>query len=166
MGRYVWFTNAGGSPRSSFATQHHSVHRTRRSALNPFFSKQSVTRLEPLIHQKTDLICERLEAHLTRNRPFEFGAAYMSFALDTISSYSFGDSECWNCLNESEFNSIWKETFVNAFENATLVRYVPWVTVLLFSLPPRWIMKLHKPMGMFSMTFHVSTSASNNASLY
>lgn len=147
--RYVWFTNAAGSPTSSFATQHHDLHRTRRSALNPFFSKQSVTRLEPLIHQKAELICRGLKLQLEKRTPFEFGAAYMSFALDTVSHYAFGESECWNCLAANDFSAEWKEAIIESFEKATLVRYFPWITLLLLKVPHQWIMNIDKSMGMY-----------------
>lgn len=153
--RYEWFTNAGGSPTSSFATSSHALHRLRRGALNPFFSKQSVVKLEPLIHEKVELLCKGMEAQLESKRPFDFAAAYMSLALDTVSHYAFGKDECWNCLSEPGFSGDWKEAIVSAFENATLVRYIPAITDIFPILPYRWIMKVHKPMGMYIKVFAV-----------
>lgn len=157
--RYPWFTAAGGSPLSAFATQHHDLHRLRRSALNPFFSKASVLRLEPMIHDKVSKMCYVLEKHLKHDKVFEFGAAYLSFALDTVTEYAFGKSRCWGCLDQDEFAVEWKEAIMEAFENATLVRYVPWVAVVLLKVPHEWILKVHKPMGMFFKSAAVSNSS-------
>jgi len=154
--RYIWFTNAGGSPTSTFATERHDLHRLRRGALNPFFSKQSVVKLEPVIHEKTELLCAGLRSLQHERVPVEFGAAYMSFALDTISHYAFGESECWNCLLEPGFSKEWKEAIVALFENATLVRYVPWILIPLLQIPYRWVMAVHKNMGMFCKSAAVS----------
>ncbi|PNS20320.1 Isotrichodermin C-15 hydroxylase [Sphaceloma murrayae] len=148
--KYVWFADAaGGSPTSAFATQHHDLHRSRRSALNPFFSKASVMSLEPMIHDKIDRVCSIMHQHYQNGTAVEFGAAYMSFALDTVTHYAFGKSGCWGCLDGEGFAGEWKEAIIEAFENATLVRYIPWMTPILLRIPYQWIVKCHKSMGMF-----------------
>ncbi|KAF4550592.1 Cytochrome P450-like protein 84 [Elsinoe fawcettii] len=147
--KYVWFTNAGDSPTSAFATQHHDLHRMRRGALNPFFSKASVMRLEPMLREKADHICRIMALNKKHDRIFEFGAAYMSFALDTVTNYAFGKAGCWGCLDGDEFSGDWKEAIIKAFENATLIRYIPWMTQLLRQIPHEWISIVHRPMGMF-----------------
>jgi cytochrome P450 len=42
-------------------TNSHDLHRLRRSALNPFFSKASVRKLQPTIDSKMDQFIERFE---------------------------------------------------------------------------------------------------------
>jgi hypothetical protein len=44
---------------ASLNTDPHDLHRIRRSALNPFFSKGSIRNLQPLINAKVDQILER-----------------------------------------------------------------------------------------------------------
>ncbi|KAI5201242.1 hypothetical protein E4T38_06142 [Aureobasidium subglaciale] len=151
--RYQWFTNAAGSPTSTFATVGHDLHRTRRSALNPFFSKASVVKLEPLIHEKVEGICAGMDAQFQQEALFDFGAAYMSFALDTVSHYAFGAAECWNCLLEPGFSADWKEAIVSSFENATLIRYIPWLLMPLKMIPYQWITRVHRAMGMYFKSY-------------
>jgi hypothetical protein len=153
--RYEWFTNAAGSPTSTFATVGHDLHRVRRSALNPFFSKASVTRLEPLIHSKVEAMCSGMTAQLQAQTFFDFGAAYMSFALDTVSHYAFGAEECWNCLLEPGFSADWKEAIISSFENATLIRYIPWLLTPLKMIPYQLITQVHRPMGMYFKSYTV-----------
>jgi hypothetical protein len=156
--RYEWFTNAAGSPESTFATVRHDMHRVRRGALNPFFSKASVTRLEPLIHSKVEALCSGMVEQLHAQTFFDFGAAYMSFALDTVSHYAFGAPECWNCLLEPGFSANWKEAIISSFENATLIRYIPWLLTPLKMIPYQLITKVHRPMGMYFKSYTVCTS--------
>ena len=47
---------------SSFATVEHSVHRLRRGALNPFFSKRKIAQYSPSIQAHMDRLCERVAA--------------------------------------------------------------------------------------------------------
>ena len=45
---------------SAFATLDHDLHRVRRGALNPYFSKRMVQRLEPRVKQKVLALKQRL----------------------------------------------------------------------------------------------------------
>lgn len=47
-------------PNSTFATTQHAVHRRRRAALNPYFSKMSVGRLQPVVDERVQKVMERL----------------------------------------------------------------------------------------------------------
>ncbi|KAF2220603.1 putative cytochrome P450 [Elsinoe ampelina] len=143
---------AGGSHKRDkyvITTSHHDLHRIRRGALNPFFSKASVSKLEPMLRAKADDICRIMMLNKKHDRVFEFGAAYMSFALDTVTHYAFGKAGCWGCLDGDDFSGDWKEAIIKAFENATLIRYIPWMTKVLRQIPHEWIGFVHRPMGMF-----------------
>jgi len=62
--RWDWSTNQFGLPQSMFGTNDHDLHRIRRAAVNPFFSKGAVRKLQPIID-------ERINALLTRFREFQ-----------------------------------------------------------------------------------------------
>lgn len=59
--KWAWYTRQIGVPDSILATNPHDLHRTRRSAMNPFFSKQSVRSLQPVIDTKIDQLIERID---------------------------------------------------------------------------------------------------------
>ena len=59
--KWEWATKGVGAHGASLFTNPHDLHRLRRSALNPFFSKASVRDLQPLIDAKLDLFMERIE---------------------------------------------------------------------------------------------------------
>ncbi|KAF2089278.1 putative P450 monooxygenase [Saccharata proteae CBS 121410] len=59
--KYDWSASMFGNSASVLATVPHDHHRIRRSALSHYFSKQSVTRLEPLVRASIETLCKRIE---------------------------------------------------------------------------------------------------------
>jgi hypothetical protein len=59
--KWEWATKGIGVPGATLMTNNHDLHRVRRAALNPFFSKASVRSLQPLIDAKLDFFIERFE---------------------------------------------------------------------------------------------------------
>ena len=156
--RYVWFTNAAGAPTSAFATESHNLHRLRRGALNPFFSKQSILALEPFLHDKMSLLVQGMKRQMTVKEPFDFGAAYMSLALDVVSEYCYGAEDCWNCLKEPGFSEDWQTAMINAFESSRLIRYIPWVAAPLQHIKWQTLYAIDKTVGLYFKAGEVSSS--------
>ena len=132
---------AGRSGRDSiFGTVQHDHHRVRRGALNPFFSKKSISAIEPLIQDKVDLLCTALGEYAPggsdekrAGKEIELGLAYMSLTLDIISHYAFGKS--YGLLNLPGFSQLWKDVVENVMESFALVRNLPWLPEILKKLP-------------------------------
>lgn len=57
--KWEWYTKQFGTPESMFSTTSHDQHRTRRAALNRFFSMASVRRLQPVIEERVVKLIER-----------------------------------------------------------------------------------------------------------
>lgn len=79
---------ANGSPGSVASTVDHDLHRMRRSALNPYFSKKAVTQLEESIKDKAKLLCDKLREHARAGSVVDIGCAFTALTLDVISEYS------------------------------------------------------------------------------
>ena len=132
---------AGRSGRDSiFGTVQHDHHRVRRGALSPFFSKKSVSAIEPLIQSKVDMLCTALGEYAPggtdegrAGKEVELGVAYMSLTLDIISHYAFGKS--YGLLELPGFSQKWKDVVEKVMESFALVRNLPWVPELLKKLP-------------------------------
>ena len=58
----------------------HELHRKRREALNPFFSKRSVLPLGSMISGKVDLLCGSFEQHARDGTPINLSDVYFAFA--------------------------------------------------------------------------------------
>lgn len=74
--KWAWFCNQFGIPDSAFASVKHEVHRMRRNALNPFFSKAKVRSLQPLIEQVAHNLVSRFEGFKESGDHFKLSLAY------------------------------------------------------------------------------------------
>jgi cytochrome P450 len=86
--KYQFFVNQLGLYGSAFATVDHRLHRIRRAAVNPFFSKQAVARLEPMLNFMIEKFCRRIEEHRKLAKPMPIRRAYMCLATDIITLYA------------------------------------------------------------------------------
>lgn len=143
------------SPSSIFATCPHQLHGLRRSALDPFFSKQSIIQLEPMIREKLEILCGFIETKLKTGEPVEFNLAYMALTTDVITQAVFGKSGCWDCLTRPRFAAEWRATILGAAEYSTLVRHCFSLVELMRKVPYQYVMMLNKRMGFFTQSMNV-----------
>ncbi|KAL1970158.1 hypothetical protein VTN77DRAFT_6563 [Rasamsonia byssochlamydoides] len=131
--KYANWTILAGAPTSSFATVSHSLHRLKRSALNPYFSKRAVANTEPLIWDKVERLCLRFAAAVKTKEVIRLDAAYMALTMDIITHYAYGES--YNYLAEDDFKLEWKETVVGGSANGVFLRQFPWALPILKATP-------------------------------
>lgn len=78
---WFWMIGTGEfGDGSVFATLPDDLHRRRRSALSPYFSKQMVQKLEPRVHEKVLLLKDRI-LELAREGPVELTNAMSGLTL-------------------------------------------------------------------------------------
>ncbi|PGH15364.1 hypothetical protein AJ80_05548 [Polytolypa hystricis UAMH7299] len=88
--KYAWFLSEGTGATSS-ATVEHDLHRQRRSALAPSFSKQSIMTLEEtLIQPNISALCTQFDAHASANSPIVLGTAFASLTVDSVVQIWYG----------------------------------------------------------------------------
>ncbi|KAK5228687.1 hypothetical protein LTR72_002572 [Exophiala xenobiotica] len=138
--KYVGWVAMAGAPASSFATAPHNLHRLRRSALNPFFSKRSINQTEALITAKIEQLLALKTGEIIR-----LDAAYMALTMDIITHYCFGES--YNYLDEDDFKLSWKETVIAGSANGAFLRQFPWALPLLKKTPLSLLRKMNPPAG-------------------
>ena len=78
--KYGYQTRTLPVPLSVGGSLQHDLHRKRREALNPFFSKKSVQGLGPMISGKVDLLCKRLDDHLGSKAPINLSDVFFAFS--------------------------------------------------------------------------------------
>lgn len=127
-----------------------NIHRLRRGPLNPFFSKVSIRRLEPLIQEKVEQLCVGLRNHMQRKATVNVGAAFYALSLDTISAYSFGTS--WHCLESPDFAPEWEKTITAVLKTTPLGKQLPWLNTLMQKLPASVRRRLMPDVGIFIAT--------------
>ncbi|KAG0651719.1 Cytochrome P450 monooxygenase [Hyphodiscus hymeniophilus] len=85
-------------------TAPHALHKIRRKALNPFFSKSQISALWPYIVEKSERLCSVVEeSYCDDAKPLYLTRAIGCFALDVVTEYSFGKT--FNHLDKPGFES-------------------------------------------------------------
>ena len=80
------------NPGSIVGTIPHEIHRKRRAALLPFFSKQKIYALEPVIQGMVDKLSDKIGEYQKTGQPFNMRNAMKCFAADTVGEYCFAQS--------------------------------------------------------------------------
>ena len=143
------FVRMAGAPSAGFSTREHELHRARRGALNPFFSKRHVVALERRVKNKVLLLRERLKEWSGTGKPVQLIVAISAFTTDVTTEFAYGTEGCTNYLLDAEFEPAWAAAMQNIFENTAFRRAVPWTTDLLQSLPPSFALRFVPGMEVF-----------------
>lgn len=70
-----------------FGSERHEVHKPRRQAMNNFFSKASVTRLEPLIHHHIRKMCDKISHYGKEGKVISIRNAAVAVTVDIVTEY-------------------------------------------------------------------------------
>ncbi|KAM0809196.1 hypothetical protein AB5N19_09539 [Seiridium cardinale] len=113
---------AGPITSSIFGTVEHDHHRIRRGAMNKFFSRAQISKLESVIKNLADQLCDKMIRLGNQNgAPFDVATAFSCFTSDVISKYCFGDSfgfvaqENWEPNFKKPMDAFVSVTFVLRF---------------------------------------------------
>ncbi|ESZ89926.1 hypothetical protein SBOR_9688 [Sclerotinia borealis F-4128] len=121
--KYPWFISSSGSPGSAFETIGHDLHRLRRNAVNPFFSKRSITCMEPVIKSKISLLSNIFQRHSIDCTPVNLRVVFSSLTLDIISDYCYG--EAFGALTDDNLAEVWSTTLSQIMSITTLIMHFP-----------------------------------------
>ena len=140
------------APGSILSTQDHDLHRHRRAALNPYFSRQNVRRLEPVINGTLENLFRRMSGWAKDGHPVRMNVAFRAATKDVIVEYAFGGGE--KCLDMSDCNGAFFD--VMAPQRLThLGTHVYWFFKLMAGLPPAIMTVLVPKVGVFARFMQV-----------
>jgi cytochrome P450 len=145
-----------GSTLSGFGTVDHDVHRLRRGSINPFFSKQKVTALQPVIQRLVDKLCTRFEKIRGTGEVVPIECAFDAFTMDVITEYSLDTS--FGYLDQPGWSSDFRELERAFGEMAYLQRMFPPFIDLMNSLPDRLVLWMEPRMKLL-LDFHRDCNA-------
>jgi hypothetical protein len=148
--KWGWAMKMFGMKCATFSTVPHDVHRRRRAALNPFFSKAAVARLEPEIQQLVNQLCGRLMEFQASGKPADLGLAFAALTADVVTEYSFG--KAYECLKAPDFNPQLYEAVQANVKTTVLAKQFGWIVPLSRSLP-HWMVKAFNPLMMQMVYF-------------
>ena len=103
--RYKWQIKSGNSAKAMGSTISRNLHRLRRAAVDPYFSKRNVLNFEPVIDAKVTRLCELM------------GTFY---AKDIITKYSFAD--CCDLLDSEQHSDKWRE-IISVMKKTALINH-------------------------------------------
>ena len=126
-------TSVPSVPEATGATVAHDLHRTRRAALNPFFSKASIRRLDPVIQRTLENLLRRFSACAKTGDIMPLNTVYKAATSDVVSEYTFGVSVDY--LKRDDYNAPFFEAISASFEIAWWFMHMPWLASLMHSIP-------------------------------
>ena len=136
-----------GRSTSTFGTVDHELHRTRRAALSPFFSKLSVQRLEPVVQSVVDKLVSRMHDLKGSGTCINLIDAFSAFTGDVIWQYALDKSIGF--MDHPDFAPDWHKTIMDLSENGYTIEHFTWLEPIMRSMP-LWLTKLISP-GMMPL---------------
>ena len=124
--KYEWSAGRFGNNGSIFTTSNSQLHKLRRGALNPVFSKRSILSFQPTIRAKIDTLCDHVAEFHESGEVLKINNAFSALAGDVICEYSFGF--CYNHLDSPGFEESFHDAFMAVSEFGHTALQFPWVT--------------------------------------
>ena len=131
--KYPWQIKSGDSAKAMGFTTDHHLHRLRREAVNPFFSKRRIVTLEKALYTQIDRLCERIGDFRASNNIINLTDAYLALTMDIITDYALGKST--RLLELDHFSPDWKETINTIMRSTALINHFGWLPYLMKMLP-------------------------------
>ena len=147
--KHGWAVNLFGRSTTTFATESHELHRIRRAALAPFFSKASVQRLEPVVQSIVDKLASRLRSLQGSGTTVNIIHAFSSLTGDIIGQYAF--ARPYGLVDSPDFAPQWHKTWAQMTESAHAFKHFAWLEPLIRTMP-HWLVNIVDPNIMSLIT--------------
>ncbi|KAJ5653763.1 Benzoate 4-monooxygenase cytochrome P450 [Penicillium lividum] len=149
-----------GAPYSLVGTIDHDHHRLRRSFIQNYFSKRSVTSLTPYIWAKVDQLLNRFENAYNDSTVLHLQLDFASLTADVITQYCYGWS--YGYLDDTKGST--RNDLVDAVSGLMLMfhvnRFFPILVTIFRNAPPAVVRFLQPRMGdLFDVKARLRTQA-------
>lgn len=133
--KWTFYTQQSGAPQSPLATIDHNLSKLRRSALNPFFSTQTVRNLQPVIEERVDALLDAFQnyAEVSMGQPLDVMYPFSAFTNDVINEYAFSRSD--HLVEKADFGAEITNDLLIGTHMGPFVQHVSWVLTLVNALP-------------------------------
>lgn len=145
LDKWSWWTRGFAVPTAGGMTVEHEIHRKRRGALNPFFSKASIVANLPVIQEKLAVMCERLDKIKGSREVLDLEAVYLALTTDVLTQCSYGWT--YDYIHNPEWAMTWKLVNTGGRASAAIVRSFPLIGAIVRSMPLSVAIKLVPPVG-------------------
>ncbi|KIA76001.1 cytochrome P450 [Aspergillus ustus] len=144
--KYGWLSGRFGNDTSVLTTAPDSLHRVRRGALNPLFSRQRILGLQNVIRKKLNILIKQLENAKAAQAPIEIQRGFGAFSEDVIMQYSFKHD--YDSLSKEGWTPILHDSFVGVTIFGNTALHFPLLPKIMNALPETWIERLNPLYGL------------------
>ena len=149
--KYEWAMKGFGPRLSSFGTIDHDRHRIRRGAIAPFFSKASVTQLEPSVQFMVNKLISRLKGLQGSGAVANLINIYISLTADIICNYAFASPSGF--MDTPDFAPYWRQAMLDVSEASHLFKQFGWIEPTMRTITPSIVKMMAPKMGsLFTLT--------------
>ncbi|KAK4235976.1 cytochrome P450 [Achaetomium macrosporum] len=130
---------------SGFGTAQHSVHRMRRAAINPFFSKRKIAQYSPCIQRHMDRLVDRLKSEFVGNDSIlNLNDMWGAFAADVVVGYTF--EKPYDFIMSPDFRAAFSDASMALMNPVHWITFFPWPFKFARMLPNRLIKAISPSM--------------------
>ncbi|KAL8644389.1 MAG: hypothetical protein Q9226_007786 [Calogaya cf. arnoldii] len=133
LDKYPGQTKMFGMPGIFFTTETHELHRLRRAAYSPFFSKKSIADMSNFITDRLDTLCRRIRDSETQGVPIPLGLGYVAMTTDVISNYALAD--CYHLLERDDLGSDYHHLMLGFIQSCHFIKHLTVIFNLMQALP-------------------------------
>ncbi|KAG4418059.1 hypothetical protein IFR04_008796 [Cadophora malorum] len=145
--RWDWMTVQFDVPQSMFGTNDHDLHRIRRAAVHPFFSKGAVRKLQPIIEERVEALMGRFRGFQASGEPVPLNYAFSAYTNDIAQEYAFARSD--HRIDQDDFEPTFHDASVAGSTGGALIKQYPWILPLMKVLPDSFMTWLDPNMKSF-----------------
>lgn len=128
------FRDRFGLPTAVLSTVDHELHRHRRAALNPYFSKKQIREFSPHIQHCAERLCDRLlKEYKGTSKVVTLNDAWAAYTTDIIFFYSFAWT--YDFLDFPDFIAPFTESTKALASSVHFAGHFPWALKALQSMP-------------------------------
>ncbi|OKL64358.1 hypothetical protein UA08_00972 [Talaromyces atroroseus] len=139
--KYSWMASRFGNETSVLTTAGHDLHRVRRNALNPYFSRQRILGLQATIQQKLSIFLEQIRGSAKTGTSITISHGFMAFSEDVIMNYCFGYD--YDSLRKPGWIPILHDAFAAVTLTGNMALQFPLIPKIMNVLPQAWVGKLN-----------------------
>ncbi|EXJ95644.1 hypothetical protein A1O1_00766 [Capronia coronata CBS 617.96] len=154
--KYDWMAGRFGCDTSVFTTGPDELHRIRRGALNPLFSRARIVDLQTIIRTKIDILLDRIREFQRDNKVLPINRAFMALTGEVVMEYCFSIS--YGHLKLPNFEKTLHEPFMAASISGHLSLQCPWVPKMLSMLPESILVKIEP---LYALVFRMQADFRN-----
>jgi hypothetical protein len=111
----------------------HELHRQRRSAIAPLFSKQSIQNSERLVKDNIQQLTAVFEKAAISGNPLNLGTYMLAFSTDTLGHFALDFN--FNLMNDTNAAENWRKTLDSVPIVTVAARQMPWLIPLALQIP-------------------------------